>query len=243
MIAVIMQPTYLPWIGYFHLMDQGDIFVLLDNVQFEKQSWQQRNRIKTPNGPQWLSLPVGKKFPQSISEAVLVDRPDWRDKHWKSIAQTYRKAPFWAMHGPGLEALYSREWVSLADLNIALIDWLRAAFGIATPMVRASGLPVAGKRVDLLLSICAHLGADTYLSPAGAADYIEEDNRFSAHGITLLYQRYAHPRYPQINGPFASHMAAIDLLFNQGPESLRIIREGGLEPSPTPPGPFPEPLS
>lgn len=235
MIAAIMQPTYLPWIGYFHLLDQADVFVLLDDVQFEKQSWQQRNRIKTPNGPQWLSLPVAKRFPQRIDEAVLVSPPDWRDKHWKAISQNYRKAPYWGEYGPGLETLYAREWGLLAGLNIALISWLRECFGIPTPMVRASELPSQGKRVDLLLSLCAHLGADTYLSPAGAAGYIEEDNRFAAHGIALLYQRYEHPVYGQINGPFESHMAALDLLFNQGPGSLAVIRSGGRDPSPTPP--------
>ena len=226
MIATIMQPTYLPWIGYFALMDEADRFVFLDNVQFEKQSWQQRNRIKTSNGWTWLSVPVIRKFPQRIDATRINNSQNWMRKQWKTIEQNYRRARYWERYRAPLSEIYSRNWEHLVGLNLEIIFWLMEEFGIHTETLRASKLPVSGEKVSLLIDICRYLGASVYLSPAGSACYIEEDNQFNAEGISLEYQRYKHPIYRQLYGEFISHMAAIDLLFNEGPNSLAIIRSG-----------------
>jgi len=225
MIISIMQPTYLPWIGYFDLMDEADVFVFLDTVQFERQSWQQRNRIKTSTGWTWLSVPIIRKFPQLIDSVLINNSQKW--KHWKTIEQNYRRTKYWK--ASPLAEIYSRKWEYLVDLNLEIISWLTGEFGIHTETYRLSTtttFPASASKVDLLIAICRFFHADTYLSPAGSAAYIEEDNRFEEEGITLKYQNYQHPVYNQPYGDFISHMAAIDLLFNEGPKSLRIIQSG-----------------
>ncbi len=224
MIAAIMQPTYLPWIGYFDLMDEADVFVILDSAQFVKCSWQHRNRVKMQNKWGWLSVPIIRNSFQRIDAACIDNTHGWMEKHWKTAKQYYRKARYWK-DSPLLE-IYSRKWEYIVDLNLEIISWLADEFKIDTKILRASALPVSGSKVDLLIDICQYLHADTYLSPAGSAIYIEEDNRFEDEGIILRYQDYQHPVYRQLYGDFISHMAAIDLLFNEGPNSSKIIRSG-----------------
>lgn len=227
MTAVIMQPTYLPWIGYFDLMDSADIFVLLDMVQFEKQSWQQRNRIKTGKAEsKWLTVPVVQGLKQKISDVRIETFNPWRRKHWGTIHQHYGRAPYWNQYSDGLSELYFKEWDYLFDWNVAVITFLKDQFGIKTQVLRASHMPVSGNRVGLLVNICHYVNADVYLSPVGSADYIEENNIFAPEGISLIYQQFVHPVYRQLYGGFITHMSAIDLLFNEGPASLGIIRSG-----------------
>lgn len=222
-----MQPTYLPWIGYFDLMDSADIFVLLDTVQFEKQSWQQRNRIKTGEAEsKWLTVPVVQGLKQKISDIRIETSSPWRRKHWGTIYQYYRRAPYWDQYSEELHALYSQAWDYLFDWNVAVIMFLKEQFGIKTKIVHASQMPVSGDRVGLLVNICHYAKADIYLSPVGSADYIEENNIFASEHISLIYQQYGHPMYRQLYGEFMTHMSAIDLLFNEGPASLEIIRSG-----------------
>ncbi len=140
MIAAIMQPTYLPWSGYFDLIDQSDVFVFLDTVQFEKQSWQQRNRIKTPSGPLMLTVPCVQSLPQRIVEVRIEPKSNWRRKHWLSIAANYSKAPYWHDFREPLEAIFSKEWDCLVDLNIALITLLTQRLGIEAVFLRTSEL-------------------------------------------------------------------------------------------------------
>lgn len=229
MIVVIMQPTYLPWIGYFDLMDTADVFVIFDTVQFEKQAWQQRNRIKSAeNQSRWLTVPVIQDLGQKINDVKINNSRPWLRKHWGTIEQYYRRAPYWKMYRDGLSAIYSRPWDSLLELNLALSKFIKDQFGIKTELVRASALPVAGEKVRLLVNICHYLKADVYLSPARAADYIEEDNIFGPEAISLIYHQYEHPVYTQMFRGFIAYMSSIDLLFNEGPKSLDIIRSGRL---------------
>lgn len=237
MIAVIMQPTYLPWTGYFDLMDTADVFVILDTVQFEKQAWQQRNRIKVgKDEAKWLTVPVVQELGQLISAVRTEPGNPWRRKHWGTIEQFYRKAPYWKEYSPGLAAIYAAPGDSLMQMNIALITFLKEQLGIKTPLVMASTLPVSGEKVSLLTDMCHHLNANVYVSPVRAADYIEKDNTFAAQGITLHYHRYEHPAYAQQFEGFLPFMSVIDLLFNEGPRSLGIIRSGrGTYEPPLPP--------
>jgi hypothetical protein len=225
----IMQPTYLPWIGYFALMDAVDEFVLLDDVQFARRSWQQRNQIKGPAGSVMLTVPVLKKGKreQLVREAEIDAESDFAKKHVRSIELAYARAPFWQKYSSELLAELLKPRPLLADYNIALIERIRDDLGIKTPLVRSSALPAEGKREDRLVSICRQRQAKIYISPAGSSDYLGESDAFQRAGIRLLYNDYKHPApYPQLHGAFVSHLSAIDLLLNCGDKSLEVIRGG-----------------
>lgn len=228
MIIAIMQPTFLPWIGYFAMIDRVDTFVFLDDVQFSRRSWQQRNRIKTANGELMLSLPVATKGQQ---DQPIMDVEFNRDHHspeklLRTITQSYARAPFFADHQEELGRILQAHASHLCDLNIALIDWLSRAFGITTPTMRSSALGAQGAKADRLADICHRLGADQYLSAPGSQEYIEESAAFAQAGVEVKYHQYEHPIYPQIAGPFLPYMAALDVLFNVGPEAGSVIRQG-----------------
>ena len=229
MKVVINQPTYLPWIGYFDLIDQADLFVVLDNVQFVKQSWQQRNRIKTPNGLQWLTVPVEfrGRLGQLLRDVEIRDATFAR-KHLRAIELAYRRAPYFAAYFRSLAAIIEKRCMGpLLDLNLELIEWTRSVLGIDTPVVRASDLGLPGKRTELLAAICEHVGGDEYLSPAGSACYLlGEQNILTGRGIEVWFHHYQHPEYRQAFPPFEPYASIVDLIFNQGPDALQILREG-----------------
>jgi hypothetical protein len=227
MRLAIMQPTYIPWLGYFDLMDQADCFVILDSVQLAQgRSWQKRNRIKTARGPLWLTVPIIHQGAQPILQVRIDGSTDWPHKHWRALEQSYRRAPYWGTHAGEIESLYAHppEW--LAEWNVALLEWLESKLNLTTPLTRASDLPVGGERESLLVGLCKHLGADVYLSPLGSAAYLNSDAMFEGEGIRLEFQNYEHPTYPQLYPPFVSHLSALDLLLNTGPNALEIIRSG-----------------
>ncbi|HUB01702.1 MAG TPA: WbqC family protein [Terriglobales bacterium] len=230
MKVAIVQPTYLPWLGYFDLLDQVDRLVLLDSVQFEKRSWQQRNRIKTPEGLQWLTVPVASRGrrDQRIVEVEISEPEFWRD-HLRAIDLNYRRAPFFETYfGPVSEVICSES----ADRNLArlltgIIRWIRDVLGIKTEMICSSEILVEGKRSQLLAEICAAQGAKEYLSPLGSVDYLlDELAIFADRGITVSFQHYEHPSYEQLFPPFRPYASVLDLLFNEGDRALSIIRSG-----------------
>jgi len=227
MIAAIMQPTYLPWSGYFDLIDQSDVFIFLDTVQFEKQSWQQRNRIKTPSGPLLLTVPCVQSLPQRIVEVRIEPKSNWRRKHWLSISANYSQAPYWHDLREPLEAIFSADWDCLVDLNIGLITLLTTRLGIEATFLRTSELLVPKRtRSESLVEICAQLGVDAYLSPRGAFAYLQSDRPFADRGIRLGFQRYDPPIYPQRFGDFIPYLSVLDLMLNVGPAALRVLRSG-----------------
>lgn len=233
--CAIMQPTYLPWIGYFALMDLADVFVFLDDVQLSKQSWQTRNRIKGESGKELLlSVPVRHAGNQPIKD-VEIDGAHWVAKHLRSFEQNYRKAPHFAEAMILYEPILRSEPAKLCDLNIALISGIADRLGITGKHIRSSQIAEkSADRRDRLVDICKQFGADTYLSPAGAAGYLTEEDgeaQFAAHGMTLLYQRYEHPTYPQINGAFLSHMGVLDLIANVGVGQAAAVMRSGIRPS------------
>ncbi|MDW8206710.1 MAG: WbqC family protein [Chloroherpetonaceae bacterium] len=233
MRCVIMQPTYLPWMGYFDLIAQSDVFVLLDTVQFEKQSWQQRNRIKTAQGALWLTVPVLRRLESRIHEVQIDPRADLLRKHWGTIEMAYRSTPHFATFAPALRALYEREWTYLAELNCAFIQVLCDLLGVQATLVRASQLPpLPGKREGLIIALCQYFGASEFLSAAGARDYLCDETPFVEAGITLRFHHYCHPVYPQKYGEFMPYLSVIDLLFNAGNQSLNVILSGRRESLP-----------
>lgn len=235
MKCAIMQPTYFPWIGYFSLIDAVDVFVFLDNVKIEKHSWHVRNKIKTANGPIFLTVPVN--LPQGrmatlINEARLSRTDNWQERHLKSLMLTYKRSPFFAAVFPVLQALIeTKADVNLADFNIKIITTIAKKLGIATKFVRASELTgVEGEKDLRLISICRRLKCQEYLSPIGSACYIDKlraGGQFPTHGVKLRYHNFEHPAYNQMYDQFLPYMSVVDLLFNCGFEkSLQIIRSG-----------------
>jgi len=230
MTIAISQPTYLPWLGYFDLIDQSDTFVLLDSVQFEKQSWQQRNRIKTPSGLLWLTVPVvfRGRLEQRIHEVEIRDAGFWQ-KHVRAIELSYRRTPYFNRYFPQVAEILQScgPGCLLADLNLRLIRWFCGILGIRTPLLRSSSMNEKGCRSEFLVNVCRCLRADVYLSPLGSANYLLEDiQRFSDAGIKVVFQHYQHPEYRQLFPPFYPYASALDLILNEGENSMAILRSG-----------------
>jgi len=230
--AAIMQPTYLPWIGYFDIMDQVDVFVILDSAQFSRRSWQQRNRIKTATGELMLTVPILTKGrrEQCIDDALIDASSHFEVSHLSSIRGSYARASFFADEWLPLSRILESVPKRLVDLNLALIDHFKDALGIGVDVVRSSTLLASGHKVDLLVDICERVGAERYLSPLGSKAYIDENNIFASRGIDLVYHNYRHPTYRQLHGEFLPYMSVVDLLFNEGASaSLPMIRSGRLD--------------
>ena len=223
MRVAIHQPHYLPWLGQFDKIDQADCFVLLDTAQFTKHDWQNRNRIKTVAGPQWLTVPVRQRFQQPIGEAAIDNGVTWARQHWRALVSAYQGAPGFAPHRPFFEALYGATWRRLLDLNLETFRYLAGALGLTTRILLASSLDARGTATDRLVSICRALGADTYVAGAGGRGYMDL-GRFEQAGIAVVFQEFACPTYPQRFGPFVPNLSIVDLLFNCGAESLAILR-------------------
>ena len=224
MIVSVHQPQYLPWLGYFDKMDRADVFVLLDTVQFKKNEWQNRNRIKTASGPQWLTAPVTYRFPQRIREVEINNRERWQHRQRQAILTNYRQASCWDFAAPLIEELLTPAWESLSLLNIASVAGLAKLLGISTPLFVASELPGFPEDPDRrLIAIVKHFGADTYLAGGGGRDYMDLD-LYRQSGINVAFQEYRHPVYEQRFGPFVPFLSVLDLLFNHGPASLTILR-------------------
>jgi len=222
MIAAIHQPNYIPWIGYFHKMANCDVFILLDSVEFSKNTVINRNKIKTPSGPIFLTVPVLHHAHQLIKDTRIDTTRNWRKKHWKSITQSYLKTKYFSEHKKFFEEAFSEEWKLLAELNEHIIRYLAREFGVKTKLVKSSELGVEEKATRLLINLCKAVGADTYLCGMGSSGYLEE-NLFKEAGLKVIYQKFTHPVYKQPYGNFMPKMSAIDLLFNEGANSKEII--------------------
>jgi len=223
MIVAIHQPQYLPWIGYFDKIDCADVFVLLDNVQYKKNEWQNRNRIKTSQGWQWITVPVLYKYPEKINEVKINNTVDWRKKHLNALTYNYSKAPFFEKHRRFLEKTFSTNWEFLVEINTHVIQYLINALGIDKKIVLASSLRLREGPTDRLVDICKHVQADTYLSGKDGAKYMNLD-AFAQAKIKVIFQDFRHPIYPQLYEPFEPLMSIVDLLFNHNHNSLKIIR-------------------
>lgn len=225
MVIGILQPGYLPWLGFFEQLYRSDLFVIYDDVQYDKQGWRNRNRIKTVNGVQWLTVPVrhASAEHQLILEVRIDNRLNWRKKHLESIRQSYVKAPFFEKYFTIFEEAYSRDWEYLIDLDLYFIEKLAHALGILEkPLIRSSALDIKGGRIDRLIKICNYFNAATFYEGAAGSNYIDQEE-FIKKGITVVFQDYVHPVYPQMHGGFIPYLSLTDLLFNCGDQSLEIL--------------------
>jgi len=221
----ILQPGYLPWLGFFDQLIQCDVFVYYDDVQYDKHGWRNRNRIKGLDGqPQWLTVPVRHSGLGSplIKDIELDNRTPWAKKHVGTIRQYYAKAPYIKQYLPPLEELLYRGWDGLADMDIAVAGMIKEWLGIKSEIHRSSALGINGGQSERLLKICQRFGAGVYLSGSAAQDYLDVE-LFRSAGVEVRWQDYRHPVYRQLHGDFVSHLSVVDLLLNAGPESRDII--------------------
>jgi hypothetical protein len=225
----ISQPGYLPWAGFFDMVDQVDRFVLLDDAQFVKRSWHQRNRIKSSTGLQWLTVPVvfRGRLGQRLCDVEIRETRFLR-KHLRSVEVNYGRTRLFKDYFPRFKEILERHGSGekLIDLNLALVEWLARELGVRTPLVRSSSLSVNGSRSERLVSICERLGATDYLSPRSSGYLVDDLDSFAQEGITVYFHNYNFPRYEQRFPPFLPYASALDLLFNSGPECGNIMRQG-----------------
>ncbi len=218
MTCAIMQPTYLPWLGYFDLIQNTDMFVFLDHVQFSKQSWQQRNKIRDKNGEILLTVPIKHTLhKEAYIRDIKIDHIRMPlKKHLKSIQINYSKTKNYHQIKDEIEYIYTQDYELLLDFNIALIKFACRQMNLLQNFVFSSDLNIQGEKVETLINICKTLNATHYLSPLGSKMYIDENNIFEEHSIQLSYQNYTHPIYRQYNySDFISHLSFIDYLFNK----------------------------
>ncbi len=222
-----LQPGYLPWLGYFDLMRRADVFVSYDDVQFDKHGWRNRNRIKCAQGVQWLSVPVLHRGlgPQPLLDVRVDETRRWARKHVASLRQCYAGARYAADYVPALADVLLQPWRSLVELDLAVAGLLGSWLGLDERIVRSSELELQGNRSQRLLDLCRRFGATRYLSGDAARAYLDVD-LFAAGGVSVEWQTYAHPVYPQCHGDFVSHLSAIDLIFNCGPDSAAMLAGG-----------------
>jgi hypothetical protein len=222
MRIAIHQPQFLPWLGYLDKIDRAGLFVVLDSVQFKKNEWQNRNRIRTAAGWQWVTVPVLHDFGQRIQDVRIDQKTDWRAKHLRALDIHYARAPHRAALD-GLRAIYGQPWERLADLNLAVIRWLLDGFGITTPLRLSSEMQLPEEPTERLIAICRAVGATSYLAGAGAKGYLDA-GKFEQAGIAVEAQDFRHPVYRQCYEPFVPGLSAIDLLLTCGGQSLHCLR-------------------
>ena len=227
MTIVVLQPGYLPWLGFFDQMRRADVFVYYDDVQYDTHGWRNRNRIKTQQGPLWLTVPVrhsGLSKPRILDVAIDA-RTNWGRKHVASIRQAYAAAPFAKQYVPALEEVLMRPWERLVDLDLAVSGLLAEWLGVRRRVETASALGIEGGQTERLVNICRHFGATNYLSGSAARSYLDVP-QFDAHGIAVDWQEFSHPVYPQLHGEFVPYMSAIDLILNCGDQSRAVLTAG-----------------
>jgi hypothetical protein len=228
MKCVILQPSYIPWRGYFDQISRADLFIFYDDVQYDKHGWRNRNQIKTAQGKQWLTIPVhsGGVVEKStpINQVEIDWSKPWNKSHWKTLTFAYRRATFFRNFVPLLESFYQRHDIFLADFTIDLTVALARELGIKhTQFMRSSSLQEDQAKTNRLIAVLKSVGADHYISGPSAKDYIEEE-KFREAGIKLEYMVYNYPEYPQLYPPYDPQVSILDLLFMTGPQALQYIQ-------------------
>lgn len=224
---MILQPSYIPWRGYFQQIAKADLFVFFDDVQYDRRGWRNRNRIKTANGTIWLTIPVLSKSSRRdatpINEIAINWDDPWPKKHWRAIEMAYSKAPWFETYAPQIAPLYDRHDELLADFTIASTELLAGLLGIdSTRFIRSSELDAEGAKGARLLDILARVESNHYISGPAARDYIDEAS-FAERGVRLEFVDYDYAPYEQLHPPYDGAVSILDLLFMAGPDAGRLI--------------------
>lgn len=219
-VLVAHQPAYLPWGGYFSRLLDVDKMIILDHVQFSERGYQHRNRIPDRHGhPHWLTVPVQRSFGQQLRDVHIAD-PTWTRRHWRTLSQTYAHAPHWPDLASHIEAIYSRQWTFLAELDIALIETLLTAMNMNVTLIRSSTLRPTGTRTDMLIDLCHRTGDRTLRVGTGALNYLDHAALHAA-GIRVEVATYHDPQ--ATNG---TAMSAVDLLAHYGSVARQLLHAG-----------------
>lgn len=227
--CVIMQPTYMPWAGYFNLLTMADHFVFYDDADFSKGSWHNRNRLISNGEPLWLTVPVYQHLHQKITDVTPIYSSCWKDKHVKTIRNIYARHEFFYDLNPVVDILSSLSDESLAEINIKIIQFFIKALDITCTVQRSSRLMVGGGRSDKLHAMCRELNCETYISPAGAMEYIESDAVLKSNGIEVIYQKFTPAVYKQKCDTFIPYMSIIDVVACIGLDACKKYIRGGYE--------------
>ena len=234
MNVVILQPSYIPWRGYFDQIRRADLFIFYDDIQYDKHGWRNRNQIKTAQGKQWLTIPVHSRGVTNgipVKDVKIDWSKPWAKNHLKALKFAYVKAPYFKQYLPLVESFYERRDEYLADFTIFTTETLAREMGITSArFMRSSEVSsIDGRKTDRLIQILTRVGAKHYVSGPSARDYLERE-KFNAAGITLEYVNYDYPAYEQLYPPFDSHVSALDLLFMTGERALEYIAHTGEAP-------------
>ena len=227
MKVAIHQPQYIPWLPYFCKIDECDLFIFLDSVDFQKNGLQNRNQIKTAQGAQWLTVPVRHRLGQKINEIGIEDGSGWRRKHWQTLRQAYGKAAAFANYEAELAAVFEKPWARLSDLNIEITAMMMRWMGISTPTATSSTMQAKGTASDLVLNLCLEAGATHYVSGTGGLNYLDAD-AFAAAGVGLDFRPAVFPgTYPQQHqrAGFLNDLSAVDIVLNCGPDWRHYLPE------------------
>ena len=235
MIVAAHQPAYLPWLGYLDKLAKADLFVVMDDLQYEAQNFQNRNRVKLDRGPHWLTVPLlrgaqhDRVMDKRIDNTGRGGRHHWQRRTWRTLEVHYGRSPHFARYAPALEDTFLRRWDWLVELDLHILDLARRWFGITRPIVRASSLGLDGAKTFRIRSLCEAVGAHTYLSGRGGSAGYLDTGALARAGITTLWQHFTHPSYLQRYAGlgFVSHLGFLDLLFNCGPDSTAVLWGSG----------------
>lgn len=223
MRAIIHQPYFLPYPGFFHKLSMGDVFVIMDDAQYDKR-FTNRNRIVKQNGWTWITVPINKddKFSPNI-QVRINNELNWKELHWKKISQTYANSKYFHLYHDYFEKVYLKNWDCLFDLDFETVKQVIQWLGIKIEIIRESELKISTSSTQRLVDVCKKIGADTYVSGVGGRQYMDE-SIFEKNNLKLIYQDYKHPQYPQKwTDEFIPDLSIIDLLANVGPDSMKVI--------------------
>ncbi|MGH3869130.1 MAG: WbqC family protein [Pseudonocardiaceae bacterium] len=224
-VLVAHQPAYLPWSGYFsRLLDVREL-VVLDHVQFSERGWQHRNFVRGHRDPVRLTVPIRRRFGQPLHEVRLADAEPWAQRHWRTLVETYRRAPHWAAYADQLEAVYRRAWGHLVPLDLALTELLLRGFGLEVSLVCSSSHRPAGANTQMLVELCRRRGASTLRVGTGAIHYLDT-GILQRNGIDVEVASYAHPPYGDPTPRWAPGLSALDLLLYEGPNARAVLERG-----------------
>jgi hypothetical protein len=236
MIVAAHQPHYLPWLGYLDKLAKSDVFVVMDDLQYEAQNFQNRNRVKINCGPHWLTVPLlrgsqtDRVLDKRIDNTGRGGRHHWQYRARRTFEVHYGKAPHFARYAPDVEDVYVRRWDRLLDLDLHMLELARRWLGMTVPIVRASSLNLSGQKTDRILSMCEALGASSYLSGRGGSTGYLDTDQLARAGVVTIWQHFEHPVYPQRypHVGFVSRLGFLDILFNCGPDSVSLIWPSGV---------------
>jgi hypothetical protein len=230
MIVAAHQPHYLPWLGYLDKIARADLFVVMDDLQFETQNFQNRQRVKLSTGAAWLTVPLNRGSQSDrICDKQIINSPNprhhWQHRHWETIRNNYSRSPYFATYADELHDVYTRRWENLIDLDRHMLSLAMQWLDIRTPIITSSQLMLTGQKTDRLIDMCTKLRATTYYTGSGGSTSYLDVDALARAGVTVEWQHFVHPSYPQRHprAGFCSHLGFLDLVLNCGPASREIL--------------------